>query len=76
MTNAYTQKPSREQVITLLLFIAQLALHSIFIVPPMDDIKKEILWVLLGFHYTLLIVTAHDYVYLTKMDPVDRLITN
>ena len=76
MTNAYTQKPSREQVITLLLFIAQLALHSIFIVPPMDDIKKEILWVLLGFHYTLLIVTAYDYVYLTTMDPVDRLITN
>ena len=76
MSNAYTQKPSREQVITLLLFIAQLALHSIFIVPPMDDIKKEILWVLLGFHYTLLIVTAYDYVYLTTMDPVDRLITN
>ena len=76
MTNTYTQKPSHEQVITLLLFIAQLALHSIFIVPPMDDIKKEILWVLLGFHYTLLIVAAYDYVYLTTMDPVDRLITN
>lgn len=76
MTNAYTQKPSREQIITLFLFGTQLILHSVFIVPPLDDIKKEILWVLLGFHYTLLILTAYDYVYLTTIDPVDKLITN
>jgi hypothetical protein len=45
-------------------------------VPTLDDIKKEILWVLLGFHYSLLIVAAYDYVYLTTIDPVDRLITD
>jgi hypothetical protein len=74
--NSYTQSPSMEQVITLLLFIAQLAGHSVFIVPTLAGIGDPILWTLLGFHYVLLLVIGYDYIYLTTKDPVDKLVLN
>jgi hypothetical protein len=61
-------------VLTLILFIAQLTLHSVFIVPVLDDIGHAVLWVLLSFHYVLLLVMAYDYLYLTVTDPVDPLV--
>jgi hypothetical protein len=74
--NAYTQKPVFEQILTLLIFIIQLTLHSVFIVPLVPRISSSILWIMLGFHYATLIMIAYDYLYLTTKDPVDRMITN
>lgn len=59
-----------------MIFIAQLSGHSIFIVPILLKINHSILWILLGFHYALLLVIIYDYIYLTTKDPVDKLIIN
>ncbi len=72
--NAYTQKPSPEQILTAILFILQLAGHSVFIVPTVKTISNAVLWSMLGFHYALLLVIGYDYIYITTKDPVDRLI--
>jgi hypothetical protein len=61
-------------VLTLLIFILQLAGHSVFIVPTLPGISNSILWTMLGFHYALLLVIGADYLYLTTKDPVDKLI--
>ena len=74
LTNAYTSPFSCEQVITLILFIIQLVLHSVFVVPVLDDIHHAVLWVLLALHYVLLIGIAFDYINLTINDPVDPLV--
>lgn len=31
---------------------------------------------MLGFHFVVLVVVGHDYIYLTKKDPVDRMVVN
>lgn len=74
--NAYTQTPSFEQILTLILFIAQLAGHSLFIVTTLKSINNVVLWSMLGFHYSLLLVIFYDYIYITTKDPVDRIIVN
>jgi hypothetical protein len=61
---------------TLILFITQLILHSVFVVPTLDDIKHVILWILLGFTYGMLLVIIYDFIYLTTTDPVDPLVTH
>jgi len=63
-------------VITLILFVVQLVLHFVFIVPVLDDIGHAVLWVLLAFHYILLLAIAYDYINLTVTDPVDPLVLN
>ena len=73
-TNACTTPLALEQVITVILFLLQLALHSIFIIPPLDDISHVLLWILLGFHYILLLAIIYDYIYLSATDPVDPLV--
>lgn len=75
-TNAYTTRLSCEQIVTLILFVIQVVLHSVFVIPPMDDIGHAVLWVLLAFHYLLLLGIAYDYLYLTLTDPVDPLVLN
>lgn len=74
--NSYTQPPSKEQIITLLLFFAQLAGHSAFVVPVLPSINHSILWTMLGFHFVLMMAVAYDYIYLTTKDPVDRMVLN
>jgi hypothetical protein len=74
--NSYTQSPSREQVLTLILFTAQLAGHSALLIPALPAIGNSILWTMLGFHFVLLLAVAHDYIYLTTKDPVDRMVVN
>lgn len=74
--NSYTQPPSKEQIITLLIFTTQLVMHSAFIVPTLSSIGHCILWTMLGFHYVLLIAIAYDYIYLTTKDPVDRMVVD
>jgi hypothetical protein len=58
------------------LFTLQVVLHSVFVIPPLDDINHAALWVLLGFHYLLMIAIGYDYIYLTVTDPVDPLVLN
>lgn len=75
-TNAYTTPFSCEQIATFLIFLTQLILYCVFVVPTLDDIRQAILWVLLSFTFGLLLVIAYDYIFLTVTDPVDRLVTN
>jgi hypothetical protein len=72
--NSYTQSPSREQILTLLLFIAQLIGHCAFVIPVLPSINHSVLWTMLGFHFVLLMAVAYDYIYLTTKDPVDRMV--
>jgi palmitoyltransferase ZDHHC1/11 len=74
-TNAYTTPYSCEQVVTLILFIIQLILYCVFVIPPLDDISNAILWVMLGVTFAVLLVIAYDYIYLTVADPVDPLVS-
>lgn len=74
--NSYTQPPSREQILTLLLFAGQLVGHAILIIPVIWSISDSILWTMLGFHFVLLVAVGHDYIYLTTKDPVDRMVVN
>jgi hypothetical protein len=43
-------------------------------VPALPAIASSVLWVLLGFFYTMLLLIAYDYIYLTVTDPVDPLL--
>lgn len=72
--NAFTQKPSPEQIITLFLFLGIIVLHSVFVTPSIGHQKSAILWVLLGISYAFLVLAILDYFYLTCTDPVDRLL--
>jgi hypothetical protein len=74
--NSYTQPPSREQIITVILFAAQLAGHAALIIPVIPPADDSILWTMLGFHFVLLLAVGHDYIYLTTKDPVDRMVVN
>ena len=76
LTNAYSQSPAPQQILTLVVFILQLACHSVFVVPGVVRVDHPILWVLLGFHYLALLIVARDYIYLTTKDPVDKLVQN
>lgn len=51
-------------------------MHSVFVVPTLNNLDSPILWVLLGLHYVFLLIIGYDYVFLTTMDPVDRLVVN
>lgn len=75
-TNAYTLALSKEQIITFVLALIQIILHSVFIVHPIVCINHTILFLLLGFHYAMLALVLYDYIYLTIKDPVDRLVKN
>lgn len=72
--NAYTRKPSYEQLLTLLLFSTVIVLHSVFVVPAIAKQASPILWVLLGSSYLILLLVAYDYCYITCTDPVDSLL--
>ena len=75
-TNAYSQTPSLEQIITVVIVILQIVLHSVFVVPALPKVNQAILWVILGLHYFLLLFLIYDYLYLTIKDPVDKLVIN
>ena len=72
--NACTQKPSALSIITFILYLVQVALHSVYIVPGVIKINHPILWVFLGVHYACLMFVMHDYVWIMVHDPVDRLV--
>ena len=81
--NGCTHSPSKEQIITIILYTLILVLHSIFIVPlivnvhnnDVDD-RTEILIILLVLSYITLIIVIYDYIWITVHDPVDRLVLN
>jgi len=63
-------------VVSVVVFLIILALHSIFIVPPIVAvIKHAVLIFLLGLHYALILLLIYDYAYLTFKDPVDSLVS-
>ena len=72
--NACTQKPSALSIVTFLLYLVQLVLHSVYIVPGVVKIDHPILWVFLGVHYACLMFVIYDYVWIMAHDPVDRLV--
>jgi hypothetical protein len=61
-------------MITPLIFLIVMVLHSVFVVSGLATVDREILWVLLGVTYILLLLIAYDYIFLTCSDPVDDLI--
>ena len=73
-TNAYTQRASFEQVLTIILFVVITALFSTFVTSAAVAIGSEILWTLVGLTYALLLLICYDYCFLTCSDPVDDLI--
>ena len=73
-TNAYTHRFSIEQVITFLLALSVVVLHSIFVVKPLTKIDHPILYILLGIHYLLLAGLIITYIQITVFDPVDSFI--
>ena len=70
--------PCKQQVITILIFIAQLALHSVFVVPGIfdvnDKLQKDILIIILAFFYALLLLICYDYLWISCHDPADRIL--
>jgi hypothetical protein len=74
--NAYTTKPSFEQIITFLLALLVIILHSIFNVAAIRKIDHPILYVLLAINYILLVLIIYVYVRITVFDPVDTYIIN
>lgn len=74
LVNAYTHSPSREQIFTIILFLAIIAMHSVFIVSSIAIFDSPILWILLATTYVLFLLMAFDYIALTCQDPVDDLL--
>lgn len=63
-----------EQIATFILGISILILHSIFEVKAIIVINHPILFIMLGFHYVLMISVLYFYYRITNFDPVDRYI--
>ena len=78
--NACTHPPSKEQIITIIIYIIQLTLHSIFVLPGLIsmnyDPHKSILYFLLVLFYVLLVLIIYDFVWISVHDPVDRIIVD
>lgn len=72
--NAYTQEASIEQILTIVLFVIEVAMHNIFVTSAISQQDSSILWIMLAVTYILLIVIMGDYFYLTCSDPVDDLV--
>ena len=70
-TNAYTQRPSIEQILTVFLFVVHFAMHCIFLIRPIVEINHPVLYVSWVLFYCLLVVMAVDYCIITCGDPVD-----
>lgn len=73
-TNAYTTKPSLEQILTLALALLVVVLHSIFLVSPIRKIDHPILYIMLAINYILVVCLVYVYVRITIFDPVDSYI--
>lgn len=71
-TNAYTMRPSFEQILTIILMLILILLHSIFNVKAIIAINHSILWTMFGFHYAILLMIIFVYVVITVKDPVDE----
>lgn len=74
--NAYSGKPSIEQIATFGLALLVLVLHSIFLISPIRVIDHPILYVLLALNYILLVLLVFTYARITVFDPVDTYIIN
>ena len=72
--NAYSQPPSQEQIMTVILFLVVLVLHSVFVTSAIANHNSPILWILLALTYVFLVLTFVDYFYLTCTDPADDLL--
>lgn len=72
--NAFSHSPSLLSIITALLYILLITLHSVYVVPGVVRINNPILWVLLGITYAALLFMIHDYFWIMLHDPVDRLV--
>jgi hypothetical protein len=72
--NAYTQETSIEQILTIALFLVEVAMHNIFVTSAIAQQDSSVLWIMLAATYVLLAVIIGDYIYLTCTDPVDDLL--
>lgn len=74
--NGYSHPPSKEQIITIILYLFIIIIHSIYIVPAIIHICHPILYAFLGLHYISFLVILYYYLWITIQDPVDRVISN
>ena len=72
--NAYTMKPCKEQIITLVLVILLVILHAIFNVGAIFQVNHPILFIMFSIHYLLVVLLTIIYILITLKDPVDDLI--
>ena len=75
-TNAYTSRPCLEQIITTVLVLILIILHAVFVISGIARINHEILWIMLAFHFALMLFVIILYFQITIFDPVDRYILN
>lgn len=74
--NAYSHKPSFQQILALVLFIIHLSMHCIFMIRPILKINHPILFFLWGINFLLLGFVGMDYFIITCGDPADELLVH
>jgi uncharacterized membrane protein (DUF485 family) len=75
--NACSNTPSFLCIITILVYLALIALHIVYILTPIVGgvvTQNPILYILLALHFALLICVFYDYIWIASHDPVDRII--
>lgn len=72
--NAYSHKASKHQIATIVLFLAVVVLHNIFITSALEYIDSSILWIMLASIYAFLMVIVFDFFKITIGDPADDLL--
>lgn len=78
-TNSYSHRPSLLFILTLLVHLAVVTLHSVYIVPPITSTlitSLPMLPIMLGLFYLCLAILVYDYIRITTHDPVDRIVRN
>ena len=80
MLNSFHIKNSKQLtqavffILTILLFIVHLTLHSVFVPIGIIAVNHEILYFLWALFYLLIILMGWDFFYITCSDPSDRFI--
>lgn len=63
-----------EQILAIVLFLTDLALHCVFMIRPIFYINNPLLYFIWAILLATLCLTIFDYFLLTCGDPVDKLI--
>ncbi len=75
--NACSRKPAFKCILTIVLYLALVVLHFVYIFPAIISGKVSpfpILYIMLAFHFALLIAILYNYLWILVHDPVDRIV--